>query len=261
MDIAEIRSSGLLELYVIDQLSPAEKAEVEGYLTSYPELREDLKEIERSLEFVAMSAARTAPPGLKSKILDEIKNNPSTGNTGSGTSGAGSFGMWGMIAAAVGAGLLVVSFFLVQKNNTVYQLQQILIAQRDSCDQSTQALNYQLDLLRQLTYPENKILPFQATPGYASTDLYLHYNVVTKRSFIQVRNLPALAANQSFQLWSLKPNQAPSPLTVFEIPSNGLIEVAFEAGTDTYAITIEPKGGRETPTLENLIGTVSVAGI
>ena len=260
MDIAEIRSSGLLELYIIDQLSPAEKAEVEGYLTSYPELREDLKEIERSLEFVAMSAARPAPPGLKTKILDEIKNTPSAGGTGSGGSGTGFLG-GGLLAAVLGGGLLVMGFFLVQKNNTVYQLQQVLNTQRDSCDQSTQALNYQLDLLRQLTYPENKILPFQATPGYASTDLYLHYNVVTKRSFIQVRNLPALAANQSFQLWSLKPNQAPAPLTVFDIPSNGLIEVAFEAGTDTYAITIEPKGGRETPTLENLIGTVSVAGI
>jgi len=260
VDIAEIRSSGLLELYIIDQLSPAEKAEVEGYLVSYPELREDLKEIERSLEFVAMSAARPAPPGLKTKILDEIKNTPSSGGTGSGASGTGFLG-GGLLAAVLGGGLLVMGFFLVQKNNTVYQLQQVLNTQRDSCDQSTQALNAQLDLLRQLTYPDNKILPFQATPGYAATDLYLHYNVVTKRSFIQVRNLPALAANQSFQLWSLKPNQAPSPLTVFDIPSNGLIEVTFEAGTDTYAITIEPKGGRETPTLENLIGTVSVAGI
>jgi hypothetical protein len=261
VDIAEIRSSGILELYALDQLSPAEKAEVEGYLVSYPELREDLKEIERSLEFLAMSAAKPAPPGLKGKILDEIRKTGPQDKSGSDTPAKRLSGIWSTIAALLGLGLLVGGYYLMQKNNRIEQLEQVLIAQRDSCNQSTQQLNAQLDILRQLTFPDNKILPFQATPGFASTDLYLHYNVVTGRSFIQVRNLPALATNQSFQLWSLKPNQAPTPLTVFDIPSNGLIEVAFEAGTDTYAITIEPKGGRQTPTLENLIGTVSVAGM
>ena len=58
----------------MDQLTPAEKAEVEGYLKTYPELMTDLYEIGRSLELVAMSAARPAPPGLKDKILNDIRN-------------------------------------------------------------------------------------------------------------------------------------------------------------------------------------------
>ena len=57
MDIEEIKASGLLELYVMDQLSPADKVEVEGYLRTYPELRKELREIERSLEIFAGSAA------------------------------------------------------------------------------------------------------------------------------------------------------------------------------------------------------------
>jgi hypothetical protein len=245
----------------MDQLSPAEKAEVEGYLTTYPELKTDLYEIGRSLELLAMSAARLAPPGLKTRILDELHKTTPGATSGTKLPDVRSTGMWGMIAAMLGMGLLVTSFFVWQKSKQVQQLEQALITQKDSCAQVSQELTTELNIFRQLTFPDNKILPFQATPGFASTDLYLHYNAVTKRNFIQVRNLPALAANQSFQLWSLKPDQAPSPLTVFEIPSNGLIEVAFETNTDTYAITIEPKGGRETPTLENLIGTVSVAGI
>lgn len=245
----------------MDQLSPAEKAEVEGYLTTYPELKTDLYEIGRSLELLAMSAARPAPPGLKTRILDELHKTTPGATSGTKLPDVRSTGMWGMIAAMLGMGLLVTSFFVWQKSKQVQQLEQALITQKDSCAQVSQELTTELNIFRQLTFPDNKILHFQATPGFASTDLYLHYNAVTKRNFIQVRNLPALAANQSFQLWSLKPDQAPSPLTVFEIPSNGLIEVAFETNTDTYAITIEPKGGRETPTLENLIGTVSVAGI
>ncbi len=120
---------------------------------------------------------------------------------------------------------------------------------------------HQLDILRQLIEPNNKILPFTATPGFASTDLYLHTNKATRRNFIQVRSLPALADNQSFELWAIKPNQAPIPLNVFSQPDNGLIEVTYVDGTEVYAITIEPKGGTASPTMANLIGTVSVAGI
>jgi len=259
--IEEIRESGLLELYVMDQLSPAEKAEVEGYIRAFPELRSDIASIERSLELYAQSAAMKAPAGLKDKILDQIKSEGKNEKPTAGSSSGGSFTMWRMVAALFGLGILLFGYLFWQKTNDADHLQQELVAARDSCEQSSQQLTDQLRLLQQLTYPDNKIIPFTATPGFASTDLYLHHNAETKRNFIQVRNLPAIAANQSYQLWSLKANQPPTPLDVFDLPATGLIEVRYVDGTETYAITIEPKGGKDSPTLENLIGTVSVAGI
>lgn len=246
----------------MDQLSPAEKAEVEGYIHAYPALKQDLYEIEKSLEMVAMGAAIQPSPGLKERILQDIKNNPGGEKPTPGNTGYNTFGsIGGILTTLLFLGLLVMGYFLWQEKSHLTQMEEVLLLQRDSCEQNTQQLNAQLQILQQLTFPDNTIIPFQATPGFASTDLYLHHNTVTKRNFIQVRNLPALADNQSYQLWSLKPDQAPAPLTVFDLPASGLIEVEFEDGTDTYAITIEPKGGRETPTLENLIGTVSVAGM
>jgi hypothetical protein len=245
----------------MDQLSPSEKAQVEEYLISFPQLKEDIREIEASLEVVARGASRSAPAGLKDKILEEIRNDQVRKNNGPSTNGMQSLVTKTVIALLLTLGILLTAFFYWQKSKQVARLEQILIAQRDSCQQNQQQLNAQLQLLQQLTFPDNKILPFQATPGFASTDLYLHHNAASKRNFIQVRELPAIADNQSYQLWSLKPDQAPIPLDVFEMPENGLLEVRYEEGTQTYAITIEPKGGRNTPTLENLIGTVSVAGI
>lgn len=245
----------------MDQLSTAEKAEVEGYIRAFPDLKFDITEIERSLELFAKSTSLKAPAGLKDKILDQIKNEGASEKTKPHTPSSGSFGMWRMVAALFGLGILLFGYLFWQKSNDAERLQQELTASRDSCEQSTQQLTDQLRLLQQLTYPDNKILPFTATPGFASTDLYLHHNAETKRNFIQVRNLPAIAANQSYQLWSLKPNQAPIPLDVFDLPATGLIEVRYVDGTETYAITIEPRGGKDSPTLENLIGTVGVAGI
>ena len=245
----------------MDQLSPAEKAQVEGYLIAYPQLRDDLREIERSLEFLARSTSRPAPPGLKDKILNEISNVTPRKTKGPSSNGISLLATRTILALLLTLGILLTAFFYWQKSKQVTHLEHILIAQRDSCQQNQQQLTTQLQLLQQLTFPDNKILPFQATPGFASTDLYLHHNAASKRNFIQVRELPAITANQSYQLWSLKPDLAPIPLDVFEMPENGLLEVRYEEGTQTYAITIEPKGGRNTPTLENLIGTVTIAGI
>ncbi len=257
MDIEEIKSSGLLELYVLDQLSPAEKAEVEGYLTSHPELRSDLREIENTLEIYASAAAIKAPAGVKERILEEIRKEGAISTQAPPRGGS----PWGFIAALLGIGALVLGYLYYQKNNEATVLQREIQLVRDTCQTNTEDLTHQLDLLRQLTQPANRILNFQAAPGFAGTDLYLHINPSSKRTFIQVRNLPEIAANHQYQLWSIKANQPPAPLNVFDAPTDGLLEVTYVEGTEVYAITIENRGGVTSPTLENLIGTVSVAGI
>jgi hypothetical protein len=205
----------------------------------------------------AGSAALKSPAGVKEKILHAIRNNPEANSNAHSSS----FSIWPLATAALALALLLFGYFYFQKDKQTKELRSEITAVKDTCQAKTNELTNQLDLLRQLTEPNNKIIPFTATPGFASTDLYLHTNKATKRNFIQVRNLPGLTENQSYELWSIKPNQPPMPLTVFDKPVNGLIEVAYVDDTAVYAITIEPKGGKTTPTMEHLIGTVSVVGI
>jgi len=239
------------------QLSTAEKAEVESYLEMHPSLRDELREIERSLELYAGSAAVKAPAHVKERILDTIRSDQSSHVA----TRVRSSGLWPAIAAIFGLGVLLLGYLFYQKDQQSQQMQNEIIAIRDTCNTTTAQLTEEVNLYRQLTLPENKIVPFEPTPGYAQTDLYLHHNKATKKNFIQVRNLPGIAANQTFQLWSIKTDQAPAPLNVFDIPENGLVEVNYVEGTEVYAITIEPDGGSTTPTLQHLIGTVSVTGI
>lgn len=243
----------------MDQLSPAEKAEVESYVLQYPELKIDLNEIENSLEIFARTAAVTAPSGLKERVMNSIRDGNAT--TSTKVYSKGGPGLWPAIAAVFGAGLLLLGYLFYQKDNEVKIIEREMTVLRDTCTSATAQLNEQLNVLRQLTLPGNRIVPFSATPGFAQTDLYLHINQETGKVFIQVRNLPDIADNHTFQLWSIKANQAPVPLNVFEKPIEGLIEGQYVPGTEVYAITIEPEGGSETPTLKDLIGTATVAGI
>jgi anti-sigma-K factor RskA len=238
----------------MDQLTAAERAEVETHLTTFPELRLDLREIENALSFFAKAASLTAPAGLKNKIMDALKDEFIT-DTRSGN------GTWRLFTFLFAFGLVVLGYLFIQRNNQLKSTEQELTDLRDTCVTTQQRLNDRLNILQQLTAPQNQIIPFTATPAFTSnTDIYLHHNPITKRNFIQVRNLPPLPAGQTFELWSIKTGQAPARMDLFTTPAEGLVEVQYVEGTDVYAITIEQAGGVDSPTMANLIGTVAVNG-
>lgn len=238
----------------MDQLSPAEKAEVEGYITRYPELRQDLREIENSLEFFSQAAALPAPPAVRTRVMDTLRDEFVPEGRTSG-------GSMKYFAVAMGMAMLLFGYLYWQRNGEANQLQEQMNDLRDTCQSREQLMAQRIELLQQLTLPNNHIVPFTATDGFASTDLYFHHNPVSKRNFIQVRSLPTIREDQIFELWSIKPGEAPSRMDLFTNPQDGLVEVQFVEGTAVYAITIEPAGGVDSPTMENLIGTVAVADL
>jgi len=263
LTLNEIRESGQLELFVLNLLTEEERKTVIEAMETYPELRQDLVEIETALEVYAGAASLTPPPGVKEKVLAEIRSgdNPPTSlnknrNGNGGSDGAG----WRFVSLILGLALAGVLYFMLQGNQKVEQLTGEVVTVRDSCETINAALNARIDLLENLVHPGNQISHMDPTPAYAGTDLYFHHNPTLERNFIQVVNLPEITADQSYQLWSLKADTNPIPLTVFESDAviDSLIEVAYEDGTATYAITIEPRGGVQSPTLENLISTVGV---
>lgn len=256
MTIDEIRESGMLELYALGQLSAREQEVVMQYLASYPALKKDLEEIERSLEKYAHAAGIKAPDTVKERILSEISDTAvRSGETPSPSRSLG----WRIAAgifAIVALGLLSL---IIQKDRALREIKLRLTTVIDSCDQQNKQYLAENETLRQLTLQANEILHMTGTEKYPETDLYFYHNPVSKRNFIQVRNLPSINENQSYQLWSLKPDSAPIPLDVFQSPASPIIEVRHVDASQSYAITIEPRGGRQTPTLEDLIGIVQVS--
>jgi anti-sigma-K factor RskA len=255
--LEEIRASGLLELYALGQLSAREHETVQRALHDLPELKKDLQEIERTLENYAQTARINAPAGVRERVLQEVGSDK-TGSTRSKNNSSGT----GWRIAALISGLIAIAllYLLMQRNKELSINEGRLTVVTDSCRQQSQRLLAQIETLQQLTRQENQILHMAGTEKYPETDLYFHHNSFTQRNFIQVRNLPALAANQSFQLWSIKPGVDPIPLDVFQTPMNPIIEVRHVDASQAYAITIEPLGGQSAPTLENLIGIVNVSG-
>lgn len=256
MTTEEIRASGLLELYVLGQLSAEEERTVRGYLEAHPELKQDLFTIGRALEGYAHVSAVKPSPEVRQRILDEI-GGQSGGARGSTRSGPSRW--WPFLAVISVLAVLGLLYLLSEKNTALQEAEIQMQAVIDSCSRESQQYVAQLELYQHLTDEGTEIVHMGGTEKYPQTDLYLYHNTQTQRNIIQVKELPALAQDQSFQLWSLKPNTDPIPLDVFQ-GVDTLLEVRYEDASQSYAITIEPLGGRQSPTLENLIGIVNVGG-
>ena len=72
MDVKAYIESGILEAYVLDALTPEEKAGVAADIAAYPELAAEVKDIEEGLFAFAQAGAVVPPPEMKEQIWDAI---------------------------------------------------------------------------------------------------------------------------------------------------------------------------------------------
>ncbi|MFK8104310.1 MAG: anti-sigma factor [Saprospiraceae bacterium] len=74
MDIEAYIASGILEQYVLNDLSEEERKRVERYAKQYPEIKNEITTIEDSLEAYAKLNAIAPPPGLGTILLSMIED-------------------------------------------------------------------------------------------------------------------------------------------------------------------------------------------
>lgn len=256
MTLDEILESGLLELYVLGQLTEEKIQEVETAMEVYPEVKREVVDIEQALFKYDRLFKTPAPAG----VLDNILAQTNTGNNTVTTAERAGLNWSGILSTVLGLSLLAGIFFYNQKTNELEKTindQNVVI---QDCDEEKAQYAEQLRIHDAILEYESKKIFISPNEKYQNTELIIHNNPATQKNYLQINNLPPLASNQSFQLWSLKGNDPPIPLDVFEGDVNQILEIQFVENTNAYAITIEPRGGQDTPTLENLIGVFTIEG-
>ncbi len=256
MTLDEILQSGLLEFYVLGQLTEEEIQEVESAMESYPEVKREVVEIEQALFKYDRLFKTPAPTGVLDNILGQIN----TGNNTNVNTQKEGLNWSGVLSAVLGLSLLAGVFFYNQKTSELEKTindQKVVI---QNCDEEKEQFADRLRIHNEVLEYDSKKIFISPNEKYQNTELIIHNNPTTQKNYLQINNLPPLASNQSFQLWSLKGNDSPIPLDVFEDDVNQILEIQFVENTNAYALTIEPRGGQDTPTLENLIGVFNVDG-
>lgn len=255
MNIKEYIESGILESYLLGELSPEERKEVEKNVAEHPEIRAELEQIELALEQYAVMLGTPPPPGTLTELLDRMPN--TGGNTNFNTTKLWMIGLAAMAAVMAG---LAFNFFNNYQNTLQdsRQLQSELETLEDNCTQTENQLTELSTIIEILSDPGTRAARMQGTELAPQAIAQVFVNENTRQVFLDAGNLPTPPADKSYQLWGLV-NGNPVDMGVFELTTEGGLQaVPYVEGAQTYAITLEEAGGQPTPDLTQLyvIGNV-----
>lgn len=267
--------SGILELYVLGQLNAQEEAEVEAMAAKHPEIKQELEAIEIAMEQYAQQHAVMPDHDIESKILAQISPTPIQKDSPVVPLNYAPYEAkikTLRIALTACASLLVVSGVVLY--NTHSKLgnakEQIAILSIEK-EQYTTTVNYikqsNADLQKianMVANPAWKIVQLAGTKMDPNAKMVVYWDtskqdVIVDHSKMQ---LPPNDAEHQYQLWALV-NGKPVDLGVFDVKADSskiLIDMKAIANAQTFAVTLEVRGGSPTPTMSQLIvaGNVSI---
>ncbi len=241
--------SDLLEKYLLGSTSDQENLQVERYIAMHPEVRETYAELQDNLEAFAKMHALKTPEGLKEKILARIKSE---------NVGRRRFFRYAIAASFATLLFAGASYFFWEQNQNLQQenaivTNQIKVLEADMREQLEDVRNQFIVLQN----PQTKRYHVKGNTKARELKAVAYINPVKKLSYINVSKLPNLPENQCFQMWA-EVNGKMLNLGVIEEASDKdkLLALPYADQAVGY-ITIEPKGGNETPTVENIVANIA----
>ncbi len=263
MNLEELTSSGMLELYVMGALSQREALIVEEVLEAHPKIVQEIEAIEATL--VNLTADESF------EVRKEVWNQIQSSITGTRTLQSDSPKTnWSMLSGWAAAILFLGGiFWMLQQNNLLEQeiqttttekivLQEKIENTEDALVETTELLN----ILRSQDYREIA-LPGNPTVSPESF-AKVYYNDRDKVAYIDVKGLPTPPEGKVYQVWSLIMDpltpRSVGVLDGYRTSENKIFKLDNIPDPEAFGITLEPTGGSESPTLSQLytLGMVTI---
>jgi anti-sigma-K factor RskA len=268
-DIKAYIESGILELYVLGEVTQEERAQVEAMALKHPAIKAELDEIERSLESYAEENAVEPSAGQRDKILNSLLTNFSDDRNFPSRNArieiedniipikrakSGDFYRYGFAACLA---LLIVSIVaLVSVYNRLQQSNTLLASLQTQNQHFTNRVNlmdHELSIFRD---PSFKLLKLQGTPKSPASAITVAWSPAKKKVMIDMANanMPVNDKDHQYQLWALVGGK-PVDLGVFDADttSTDMKEMKSIASADAFAVTLEPRGGSQSPTMSEMM--------
>ncbi len=239
----------LLEKYLMGSTNMEETLQVERYIAMYPEVRATYNELQENLEAFAKMHALRAPEGLKAKILQTIKAQDS---------GRKKFRRFAIAASFIAFLFAGASYFFWNQNVSLKEENTIV---------NNKIMNLEADMKQQLEDVRNQFIvlnnpqtrKYLVNGNQKARELkaVAYINPVKKLSYINVRNLPNLPENQCYQMWAEVNGKMVNLGIIDKADGKDHLRALPYAEDAVGYITIEPKGGNITPTVQNIVANIS----
>jgi anti-sigma-K factor RskA len=276
--------SGILELYVLGDLTPEEKLKVEELAALYPEVKAELAEIERTLGELADSYAIEPSENLRDRFLNNLSFNKEQENNTHVSSpfienrqkdilddtkdniiplnnSKLNFYKYSFAACFALLILSLAALFTVY-NSLQESKEQLAVLQSSNQDYANQVnfldkkVESTNEMLSIYTNPDFKMVELKGTANSPESKMLVAFNPKEQKVMIDMKNisLPAHDENHQYQLWALVDGK-PVDLGVFDGISSEAVMKKMKAidKAQAFAVTLEPKGGSVNPTLEKMM--------
>ena len=258
MSAKDYLDTGILELYVFGQLTEKESIEVSEAIAKYPELQQEVNEIESSL--IALSSK--ASPGVSEQTRQEILQPDE--QDGQKIKSKVPYYYWAAILVLlIGIGLLFRQ--VTTLSSEVQTVEKELKEKQTQIVETEEEKNKLKEILSVARSKDYKTVELPGNEEVAQ-DVYVKafYNSDEQKMFLDLKSLPEPPDGMVYQLWSLQfePLTPESMGTIanYVADKDKLFELDnVPENAQGFGITLEPKGGSETPTLSRLyaLGKIS----
>ncbi|MEJ2162050.1 MAG: anti-sigma factor [Robiginitalea sp.] len=238
----------LLEKYLLDTTSAEETAKVERYIAMYPEVRDTYRELEENLEKFARLYSRKTPDGLRERILSSIRK---------GEKGRIRFIRYAIAASITALFFAGSSYFFWDQNQSLQQENalvnnKIQVLEADMKEQLEDVRNQFIVL----NNPETRKYLMNGNRKASELKAVAYVNPVKKLSYINVQNLPQLPEDQCYQMWAEVNGEMVNIGVLKDFGGKDkLLALPYGEKALSY-ITIEPKGGNTSPSVQNIVANI-----
>ena len=265
-DIQSYLESGILELYVLGDVTPQEKLQVEEMMAAHPVVKIEVDEIERAIEKYAVANAVEPSANLQNRVLSSTVTNLADDRTFKIKEPVAdniiymppppSTNFYKYAFAASLALLVAATATLYNVNNKLEQSNQQILALSTQNQQfaSTVSLkDKELSVFRDTTF---KMVRLKGTDKAPDAGITVAWNSVNKKVMVDMASLklPENDPSHQYQLWAIVGGK-PVDLGVFDktATSADMVEMKPVQLAQAFAVTLEPKGGSVNPTMDQMM--------
>jgi len=276
VNVKDIISSGLLELYITGLASEEETLQVEQWIKEYPEVKKEIEDLQDVIERYALAEAIQPEEALKEKILFKIQPDDSVkekifsrlqSSTKEDTSSVikmpakneravvysmPSYFKWAAAASIILLlGSLILNYTYYSKYKNTSKDLQVAQQELQKQQQLAEAMHKDMDVMT-----DKNAMPviLNGTPHSPDALAKIFWMKNTGEVYVDPTNLPQTPAGMQYQLWAIvdgKPLDAGMISTEKGIYHIQKMKTFGKA--QAFAITMEKTGGSPTPTMDQMI--------
>lgn len=251
--------SGLLDKYILDEITASERLKVEHYIDTYPEVESEYRKLQNHLEVLAKATAVEAPKFIFNSVMNEIEKDE---NPVMSLKKSNRTTPWYSIAASIIALLFAGGYVLkTQQNQDLRKENQVVVDEifdlRSDIEENNKRLDNLMHEFMKLNNPETEKYVFRGNDRAKDLKTVAYINPVDETSMIDVVSLPQLPEDQTYQLWAEMQDRMIN-LGILDASQKKLQSVPYVKDALALSITIQDKDRLNRTTADSAVAEIDL---